>query len=333
MNFIARADGSVEMGSGHVMRLLTIAEELVSRGHNVTFCCCSLTTLLEQYIRALNCDIIIIDGQPSSDADIRHTVKAGKDVNAHSVILDGYEFDENYLLQLKNNFKLVFLDDEIKLKNIPADIVINTSPFTNSQLYKSSAQGARLMLGPKYALLRKEFRELANSIKPLEKRKNIMVTFGGTDVLGLTMPVTKALIKVFGEEQVFDIVTSKKLDEADFDNVNIHENCNYMAKLMSRCALAISAGGTTLGELSVMEVPTILVVVADNQEKHATWVKNNGINLVIDARNEPNVEEKIGLAAGDLMNNPARRAEMAYENKKIVDGHGVVRVVDQILSL
>ena len=160
-----------------------------------------------------------------------------------------------------------------------------------------------------------------------------MVTFGGTDVLGLTMPVTKALIKVFGEEQVFDIVTSKKLDEADFDNVNIHENCNYMAKLMSRCTLAISAGGTTLGELSVMEVPTILVVVADNQEKHATWVKNNGINLVIDARNEPNVEEKIGLAARDLMNNPARRAEMAYENKKIVDGHGVVRVVDQILSL
>ena len=165
-----------------------------------------------------------------------------------------------------------------------ADVIINASPLATKEMYRNKITNSKLLLGVRFAMVRKEFQAFSNKIKPIGQRKNILISFGGTDVLDLTIPVLNVLLKTFDADQVFDVVVKKGFSGKFPKNVMVHEDCNYMAMLMARSGLAISAAGSTLGELATLHVPTILTVVADNQVMHANWLKGQGNRYIIDAR-------------------------------------------------
>lgn len=332
MNILIRVDSSKEIGSGHVMRTFAIAEELLDQGHAVTFGCCELLPELQRRITKAGASIAKINGHIASDKDLSQTISFCESHKINCVILDGYDFTEVYLSEIRKVSRLLFIDDEVKLKFIDADFILNMSPFATEEIYHDISGNSKLLLGPKYALIRKEFRKFVDKLTPLEVRKNILITFGGTDILNLTVPVVEALISVFGCDQIFDVVVPNGFDHHFPENVILHKNCNYMAKLMANAELAISAGGSTLGELAVMNVPTILVIVADNQEKHARWAKDELINYVIEGRNNVNVISDISTVTIELGSDFKLRNALMNKNKSLVDGMGVCRVVENLIS-
>lgn len=334
-NILIRTDGSHVMGTGHVMRTLAIAEELIAHGHQVTYCCSTLLEQLKTKISKADCNLQMIGSQISSQSDLNETIDTCRKKNIDCVILDGYGFDEIYLSKLRAIVKLVFIDDELKLKTIDADVIINTSPFATDLDYLKISHSSQLLLGPKYAFIRNEFKHSAISVSKGGIRDHILVTFGGTDPLELTVTVMGRLIELFDETIIFDVVINDGKKHSFPANVNIHQNCNYMATLMKKAGLSLSAGGSTLGELALMQVPTVLVVVADNQEKYAKWAEKNGCNLVIDARQIDN-EEAVNIIAVELeklFNDSDKKQKLINNNTKIVDAFGPERLVNCIEKL
>lgn len=335
MNFLIRADGSETIGSGHVMRCFALAEELFNYGHKVVFCYAQMLPGLRDKIIKLGGELIEIITEIGGDDDLAQTRAVSNKLDISAIILDGYEFEENYVSGLHEMQKLIFLDDYARLKNISADIVINSSPAAFKMPYATIASKANLLLGPEYVLIRNEFRSKRGDILPLEERKNILVTFGGTDPAGLTVPIVKNLLKYFDENQTIDIVVSSDIEFNFPAQVEIHKDCNYMAQLMARCGYAISAGGNTINELAVMQIPTLLVVVADNQENHAKWAKKNGTNIVVDARlkDKNSIAEEIVRSSIEIINDIGLKVRLCAKNKLLVGGDGVTKIVSEISRL
>ncbi|MBL4601475.1 MAG: hypothetical protein JKY84_01890 [Emcibacteraceae bacterium] len=78
-----------------------------------------------------------------------------------------------------------------------ADVIINASPLATKEIYRNKITISKLLLGVRFAMVRKEFRALSNKIKSIGQRKDILISFGGTDVLDLTIPVLNVLLKTF----------------------------------------------------------------------------------------------------------------------------------------
>ncbi|MBL4601474.1 MAG: hypothetical protein JKY84_01885 [Emcibacteraceae bacterium] len=113
MNLLIRVDGSDEIGTGHVMRTFSIAEELIDRGHRVVFCSCLLLETLSERILNIGCEIAKLDGLIAGEGDLTQTLDVAEEYNIDTIILDGYTFGSNYLSALCEKYQLIFIDDEI----------------------------------------------------------------------------------------------------------------------------------------------------------------------------------------------------------------------------
>jgi UDP-2,4-diacetamido-2,4,6-trideoxy-beta-L-altropyranose hydrolase len=335
MNIIIRVESSNQIGAGHVMRCFALAEELTRRGHEIHFCYTKMLPFLLEKISNLGAGTYLIDEKSGSNEDANQTIALVEKLSAKAIIIDGYDFDENYLAKINFACALVFVDDEAKLAKIDADIIINPSPFAINLPYPSIASKAKLLLGARYAFVRAEFRNKKQNILPLSERHNILVTLGGSDPTNLSAPIVTSLLDCVDENQVIDLVVHNDFNFELPKSVNVYKNSNNMAGLMLKAKLAISAGGGTLGELAVMQVPSLLVITADNQEKHATWAAENQVNKVIDARGVDikELSSQIARSAYDVLQDETQLNSLIERNKTLVDGNGVDKIVDEITSL
>lgn len=326
MNILIRTDSSHHTGSGHVMRTLALTEELIDKGHRVIFVSSAMLPNLHNRILDTGAKISMIKCEISSQQDVVQTLKISEELEIDAVIIDGYQFNEEYLLAINGKYKVLFFDDEAKLNNISADIIVNGSSLAYKLPYNDIAKKAKLLLGPEYIVLRKEFISKYDKILPLEMRHNILVTFGGTDPLELTLPVVQNLLAIIDKDQKIDVVVNSEINLPLNPQVIIHKNCDYMADLMQSAGLAISAGGTTISELAFMQVPTLLVVVADNQANHASNVN------IIDARklSRLKVADQIAQKALMMMENSNLRKDLIEKNMPFFNGEGARKIEKEL---
>ncbi len=335
MNFLIRVDSNKKMGSGHAMRMIALAEVLVAEGHKVFFCYNQMLPEIENKIVEIGASYQFIDAEISSDQDLKLTCALVVEKEVSAIIVDGYIFNQSYLQSLGQNNVLVYMDDLASVTNSYVDIIINSSPAASNINYEKLAPNALRLIGPDFVPIRSEFREEKQRLLPLNRRENILVTFGGTDPMSLTIPTINALIGTFPSTQNIDVVVMTDKMPCFPTQIKVHNNCNYMAELMAKSRLAISAGGSTVFELAAMNVPTIIAVVADNQEKHAQWSQKNEMSMVVDLRleNSNHAADIIANAAKDLMFNFERRTKYINNNKKLVDGMGTIRIAEEIIEM
>jgi UDP-2,4-diacetamido-2,4,6-trideoxy-beta-L-altropyranose hydrolase len=267
-----RPDISPAIGTGHLMRCLALAELCMEQGKQVVFAVNGCPAALADRIRGLGAGL-----QPLADqADPGELAALARRLRAIAIVLDGYHFSERYRAAVAElGLPVVAIDDGTVPFALHADIVVNTSPLARATDYADIARGSRLLLGPSYAPLRREFRHgPAGMPQPAPEDAHILLTFGGSDPAGLTLPVARALLDTLPAAAKLDIVIGGALaDVTDIeqlvrghaDRVRLHRNTTRMAKLMRRATLAVTAAGSTLWELAYLTVPTIAVVVADNQ--------------------------------------------------------------------
>ncbi len=334
---LVRADSSPVVGTGHVMRCLAVAEALRDEGHEVLFACAESTPAMDQRLDRDGFRRIAIAGPVGEAADLAATRSALRREHCTAVMLDGYRFGEAYRAGLQAaRIRVLAWDDLGDGGPLYADLVVNAAPQADRLPYDRMAPGAALLLGPGYAPLRREVRLAAREARrSIADRPVLLLTFGGSDPLGLTGPLLERLadrrpdgcrlLAVVGgsNPRAADVAA---LAERLGPGVAVQIDCPRMGAVMAETGLAVSAGGGTMGELAALAVPTLLVVTADNQAMASRDAAALGWCDAVDARGGDAVAA-IADAALMLWTDPARRSAMATVAAALpLDGDGAIRI-------
>lgn len=334
---IFRADATPEIGAGHIMRCLALAEALRDSGGNVAFITAEIPPALEDRLRSESVEILRISAASGSAADADETVRKARDGKAEWIVADGYRFGSHYQKLLRESgVPFLFIDDCGNLGDYSAQIVLNQNSYATPALYDGIAPRSRLFLGTRFALIRREFLRSAGPFHreiPATGRK-VLVTMGGSDPGNLTLAIIHLLQHVGirdlevvviagGINPYFSLLCDATRNRPGF---SVLQNVETMPELMSWADLVISAGGSTSWELAYMGVPSILCPVAGNQQRLVEDLSARGFVMTLTPEDlrDPVVSSK--MIAG-ILNSPSTRARLSQNMRNLVDGNGSDRIV------
>lgn len=335
-----RADATPTMGTGHVMRCLTLAEALRDRGFDVAFAAAALTPSIERRLAAESVPVRAFD--PATDDQAGATLAIARELGANAVVVDGYHLSADWRLALRVlGVPILAFQDQDDGVALHADLVLNAAADPADGKWRRAAPGASFLTGPRHVLLRRELRRaMAAPSDPVGARTAILVTFGGADPAGLTLPVTAALDRLLGPVVTLDVVIGGSVPEAGGlalrvaalgDRIAAHLDPLEMGPLIARAGLAVSAAGGTIGELAALGVPALIAIVAENQVAGAAAAVADGWCEAFDARG-PKAVEAIAERAAALWADRPQRAAMALRTRGLIDVEGAERVVDALIG-
>jgi UDP-2,4-diacetamido-2,4,6-trideoxy-beta-L-altropyranose hydrolase len=336
---LIRADGDTTMGTGHVMRCIALAQAWRETGGEVSFALAQHTPALLTRLADEGFSTHTLETAPGSPADAAWTIELTQQTGAMWLAADGYFFDATYQQTIKAaGLPLLLVDDYGHADHYCADIVLNQNISASEEPYSSREPHTRLLLGTRYALLRREFwpwRGWQREIPAVARR--LLVTLGGGDPDNVTLTALHALRELDSPEPLnVEVVvggsnphletlhtTARELSH----QVEVVQNVSDMPERMARADVAISAGGSTNWELAFLGLPTLAIIVADNQRPIAEALHAQGIvhNLGWYTKLSP---ATIAQSLTALLPNAARRAEMAQRGQALVDGEGGGRVIE-----
>jgi len=339
---LIRADANTQMGTGHVMRCLALAEAWQEGGGNAVFLGRIDAPAIRRRLVSEGFEVRDAKARDGGPDDATATSALASEFGAEWVVVDGYHFGADYQRALKGaGLKVLFIDDNGHAGDYCADIVLNQNIHADESIYAKRAPGTRLLLGTKYVLLRKEFwpwREWKREIPDVARK--VLVTMGGADPDNATLKVVKALgrVQVDGIEAVvvagasnphYDILVEAAT--ASPVEVRVERNVTDMPALMAWADVAVSAAGTTVYELARMGLPAILVSVAENQRPLA-----EGLEAVKAATylGECGRVSPAGILAslGALLEATDRRRAVSARCAQLVDSRGARRVITSMLQ-
>lgn len=354
MNIVFRADASINIGSGHIMRCLTLASYLAEKGHQCYFVCRMLGgNLIDMIIqKGFPAYALQEDKEPmineqrlfhshwlgvSQQIDIQETIAVLKnnEITPDWLIIDHYALDEEWEKLFSSVFKntKIFVIDDLADRNHQCDLLLDQNLDASSMKYVSRVIPTRtqVLVGVKFALLRPEFaiwRGKSLAYRKAPKLKEILLNLGGIDKDNITGQVLQILSKTELAESLHITVVMgktaphinkiKELSQALSLNIDVVVNVSNMAELMAKSDLAIGAAGSTSWERCCLGLPTLLFVLAENQKKVANILEYNGIAKIVDLDNISNVLQN--LTACDLH-------KMSEKASSLIDGKGALRVV------
>ena len=334
---IFRADASQNIGTGHLMRCIALAQACLRSNVKPVFVL-AISTPLEERLKSEGIEVIKIDSERGSDGDVEDLIKIAADHQGW-ICIDGYDFDDSYQKKVRDSERpLLVIDDYSHLDKYDCDILFNQNIGADDSLYRGKTD-AELLLGTKYALLRNEFLNYKGQNRKIPKvASNILVTFGGSDFENATAKVIRALDGINGQKlSVQAIIGSENPNRAELEelsksshhSVQLAENVTDMPERMAWADLAIGAGGSTSWEFLFMGCPIITGILADNQEGIANGLGGRGL-----ARNlgwYRDVSEG-GLIQNimEVVNSANIRKKMSEEERRDVDGRGADRVLEEM---
>jgi len=336
---VVRADASVASGTGHAVRCIALAQAWRRAGGDVVFIMAQVTEAIREMVRSELVEIDVIDAIPGGVSDLQKTKDCALRHKAEWLALDGYHFDAHYVAGLQNALPVLVIDDNGELESYSSELVLNQNAHANEEMYARRASRTRLLLGPRYALLRKEFVAYRNWTRNVSERgKRILLTMGGSDPKDLTPRSLAALAGLPIRDLEIRVVVGGSAENrtgvaeaaARFSGrVKVMSNVTNMAELMAWADLAIAGAGTTCWEMCLLGLPAIVIVVAENQRLIAGHLAE--IGAAVNAGEAESIDcESLAKMAADLLENRDRRLEMSQLARQLVDGKGSERVVEMM---
>lgn len=338
---IVRADTETRIGTGHVMRCLALAQAWLDSGGDAGFVMAMGAPVLETRLKSEGIEIFKISTQAGSINDAVQTVDLAKKKRANWVVLDGYHFDSSYQRKIKDSgHQLMVVDDMAHLDHYYADIVLNQNTHSESLKYTFESY-TKLLLGPKYILLRREFLKWRGWSRRIpEVASKVLVTMGGSDPENVTLKVIQALQGVVVPDLEVKIVVGPSnpyLHELQSEIRNLRfktgilHNAKNIPELMAWADVAVSAGGSTCWELCFMGLPNVILFFAENQRPIAERLDGigGGINLGLHDRL---ITEEIAVVLERLIKEKRMRVEMSNCGQRVVDSYGRDRVTKIMMS-
>ncbi len=333
MNFLIRADASLETGSGHVMRVLGLAQELKREGHNVCFLHACPESLRDR-LTAQGLESLDLDAIPGSSEDAESTVHRARVIDADWVIADGYDYSAAYQQAIMTSgFRMLLADDNGHADGYPADLILNQTVHANPSLYANWHDDGRFLLGPQYALLRAEFRPWIGQTRVVrDTPKRLLVSLGGLPDPDWLSRVLRGLSGLDLEISVAGgIPDSARDDVAPDDLISLLPHVENMADLIARCDIGLTAGGAATREFLFLGLPFAVVDVAENQVLQSQYLDDHGIALRLGPIDTLDTSTILG-AISRLVESRADRIQMSAAGQRLVDGRGVDRVVARLLT-
>jgi UDP-2,4-diacetamido-2,4,6-trideoxy-beta-L-altropyranose hydrolase len=324
------------MGAGHAMRCLALAQAWQDLGGTSVYAMAGSAPGIVERLRQENIEVHSLDVEPGSEADAVATTALATELSCDWIVLDGYHFSVDYHRMLKRSaHRLLVLDDLGALPHYDADILVNQDPIADEHLYANRAGETQLLLGTAYTFLRREFRRMARPRRqyPPVARK-LLATLGGSDPDNVTEKVIRNLedVKVDSVEAVVLVGPSNphgpRLEEvlrACRTPVRLLRNPANIPELMAECDMAVVAGGSTLWELAYFYVPSIVLVLAENQDASTALLHDRGACRRLGTGKGMSADE-LSAAISALCRDANSRAALGAALGAMVDGRGAERV-------
>lgn len=349
MKVVFRVDASIQIGTGHVMRCLTLADELAEQGAQCEFVCREHPGNLIDHIQSKGYKVHSLSVGETADTDLTHSKWLGatqaQDAEACAPILsklqpdwlviDHYAIDIRWETALMPYYrKLMVIDDLADRKhasNVLLDQTYGRDACDYSELVPNNCS---VLCGANYALLRPEFAELR--AYSLQRRlqpelKRLLITMGGVDRENVTNRVLHCLraSPLPPDCEIIVVVGASSPNLADIQNesktmpwrTRVEAGVNNMAELMAESDLAIGAAGATSWERCCLGLPTIMIVLAENQRKIAQELFTAGAAIELDIEKQEGCVELITKAL--QTNLLSETSQFAF---KITNGLGCRRV-------
>ena len=345
-----RADGNSNIGLGHVMRCLSIADAFKKAGEKCLFVTAD-HGLHNTIVDRGHKNLVLNSNYDHMENELEALKQTIGTEQVNVVFVDSYYVMDSYLKSLgqfcaKRHIMLVYIDDVLAFP-YPCDVVLNYNIYANIEDYKHLYRDHSepdFLLGAAYAPLRAEFQNLSD--EPVNHvGKNILISTGGADFEHIGLEIVKTIIvhKEWENYKFHFIVGTMNEDKDEIislakgqENIVLYHGVKKMAELMRSCDIAISAAGSTLYELCSTHTPTITYILADNQIPGANGFEEKGVlTSAGDIRilGAGALSEKLLSESIKLVDDYDERCAIASRMKSVVDGKGADRIVQKITEL
>jgi UDP-2,4-diacetamido-2,4,6-trideoxy-beta-L-altropyranose hydrolase len=337
MAILLRADAGPGIGIGHAMRCLAIGQAWRDRSARVVFATREGAPGVETRMRAEGIEVLRVEGA-SRAASLQEVARIAVEVGACWTVLDGAPLSEGLIDALHDvRCGVAMIDDEGTTAG--ADVIINQNGHAARSLYARCPSATRLLLGPAYALLRREFR----GRRPWQRAipavgRNVLVTLGGSDPHNTTSLVLSAIEGVgiqpldvtvaVGTSNVHAEAVCRQAAQSGV-RVRVERDTTRMAELMAWADVAVSSGGSTVWELAFMGLPSLVGSIAADQSilvGSSCFFESLGpFNSV--------TSESLSTELRALLLDRARRLEQCSKAQAAVDGRGCERILTELSEI
>ena len=340
MNVLIRADGNEKIGSGHIMRTKSIANELKELGAKVLYALAD-----ERGKRLINNEfqsVVLSSNYECLDDEINALSSVIKEQKIKLILLDSYFVTPKYFKELKKLAKVAYIDD-LDAFAYECEALINYGAFFDKNEYKARQNLAKkYFLGSEFAPLRAEFRSTQKSSKNTQK-KQVLLTTGNTDLLGIMPRLLEAFLSDESLKNLEFLAISGAFNEhenkllalsAKHKNIKVLKNPENMAQIMAEADFVLSAGGSTLYELASLAKAVICFSIAANQNNIKSWAEAGAMLYAGDAKADSHsvVAKSVNLLKS-LLNDENLAKTLGQKAHFFVDGKGAIRLAKELLSL
>lgn len=351
LSVLIRADASARIGGGHVMRCLSLADELAARGVRVSFACASVPDFFAARIKRAGHGLhrverigellveeedwdsaILSAAAQRHDADLVRATVGDTDW----VVLDHYRLDGSWLEAAAPDARRLVIDD---LANRPqlCDILVDQTFGRRASDYSALVpQACRLLIGADYALLRPEFAQARPAAlhrrRDAAKVERLLISLGSTDIGGITREALESVVAA-GVECRIDVVLGAAAPSlaavqalaSGNSRISLHVDSSDMAALTAAADLAVGAPGTSSWERCCLGLPSVTLVIAENQRLVSRMLAEAGTVAPVESA------AGIGAAVARLVADQRARAKMSAAAAAITTGSGAGLVADAML--
>lgn len=359
MKVAVRADAGVLMGTGHVMRCVTLCDSLRARGSEIHFICreqqgdlCSWLIERGFYVHTLpesSSPIAEADPDATNHGDWLYGTQlqdAAQTVNVLNLIgkpnwllADHYSLSKVWHQGLRPYTEFLMVIDDLADRSYEADLLLDQNLGRTRDDYQGLTS-AQVLAGLNYALLRPEFSVLRERVEVRDTLKNIVVTLGGADANNATAGILDALKAFDGRLETITVIlgaSNPHFKAVDAKRSLFHETkvcvvqgISNVGEEFAKADLAIGAAGGTSWERCALGLPTVVVQLAANQKLAADALHGTGAAIGIDIQD---IAESLPFILQQLLTSPDKLRRMSKSAFALVDGKGVERVIDRMMSL
>ena len=352
MNIFFRVDASVTIGTGHVIRCLTLAMVLREQGAKVTFICRELTgNLCDQieskgfYVHRLpwleNKESSSVETEKYShwlgvswqeDSEQTNAILVRNSAMIDWLIVDHYSLDYLWQKSKRSVVRRIMVLDDLANRRHDCDLLLDQNPYFDMETRYDGLvpSGCTMLLGLHFALLKPEFQKARSRITDRSgKVKRILVFFGGSDIDNSTLRILNILKEVCNHTIFIDVVIGVNNSNVNqimsategIKNIKCHINISNMEEIFLDVDLYIGAAGITTWERCCLGVPGLVVCISENQIKPIEYLADLGATYYIGEISKTEDADFI-RSIKCLLNSPDLLKRYSEKSLALVDGKG-----------
>ncbi|RYD95874.1 MAG: UDP-2,4-diacetamido-2,4,6-trideoxy-beta-L-altropyranose hydrolase [Sphingobacteriales bacterium] len=353
MRIAIRVDASDRIGSGHVMRCLTLAERLRETGAEVLFVCRNHTGNMQGTVKQRGFSLAALPLVQTADDLVGYALWLGVDPALDALqtraaiasngwdkidwlVVDHYGLDVSWECDLRDMVARIAVIDDLADREHDCDVLVDQNLVADfgSRYNRLLPARAKRLLGPGYALLQPDYAALAASRKTRRMQGRVLVFLGGVDQ-GLTLKAVQGYVAVDRFGLTCDVVVSSMnpdLSEieriaAERSDIRVFASIPSLAPLMVEADIAVGAGGATSWERLCLGVRALVVVLAENQRPIAEELSRRGLVSVVGDVGSVEADDFSSAIDAEFA-----RAAAPLEARDLVDGLGAARVVSAMVN-